>query len=257
MGSPLVPDTTVSVSAENGPIVVQPPTNNMPELTVKRTMKRNKAYVLVPPAPYRLSDKGSHSDRRSQANSSTSALLVTRDELQLTVNRPEQGVPPSQVDGKVPKALTIASTPSLSDIGISIPTTVRKPGSFIIHTPHITQSIGHPVEPVNPRTFNPPLVANPVAAQSIIKGSYGTLKFNKSKDKSTSISSNNTTIVTSTDTQGGCKLPNLPQSQPPPPMSLPELSNALSESTLQSIADKVIHKLVSNLFISIYSLNDD
>ena len=107
------------------------------ELTLRRTMRRKalvpvpsaphhikhakkrKAYVLVPPAPYRiktmreayvsaspaphrLPGQGSHSHRRSHANPSTSALLVTRGELQPTVNRPEQRVPLSQVDGKAP-----------------------------------------------------------------------------------------------------------------------------------------------------------
>ena len=255
MESTLVPDAAVSISAENDPIVVQPPTNNTPELTVKRTMKR-KAYVLVPPAPYRLPGQGSHSHRKSQANASTSAPLVTRDELQPTINRPEQRVPPSQVDGvdgKVSKAPTTASIPSLSDIGISIPTTVRKPGSFIIHTlPHvITQPSEQKVEPVNPRT-KPPHVGNPVTAQVITKGSIATLKFKKSKVKPTPSSSSNTTIVASTDTQGGRKPPNLPQSQPAPPMTLPEVSNTLTELAAKSIADKVMDRvdfmLVSNYF---------
>ena len=242
-----MPDATVSISVENGPIVVQPPTNNTPELAVKRTMKR-KAYVLVPAAPYRL-DQGSHSHQRSQTNSSTSALLVTRDKPQPTVNRPERRVLPSKVNGKVSKAPTIASTPSLSDIGISVPTTVRKPGSFIIHTPHVTQSIEHLVEPVNPRTFRPLHIANPVAAQSITKKPITALKFNKLKVQPASLSSINSPIMASTDTQGGRKSPNLPQSQPAP---LPEV--ALNEVTAQSIADKVIDKLVSN-YIFIY-LND-
>ena len=249
-----MPDATVSISVENGPIAIQPPTNNTLELAVKRTMKR-KAYVLVPAAPYRLLDQGSHSHQRSQTNSSISALLVTRDKCQPTVNRPEQRVLPSQVDGKVSKAPIITSTPSLSDIGISIPTTVRKPGSFIIHTPHVTQSIEHLVEPVNPRTFRPPHIANPVAAQSITKRSIATFKFNKFKVQPKSLSSNDTSDVASTDTQGGRKSPNLPQSQPAPPMPLPEATNAFTELTAQSIADIVIHKLVSN-YIFIYSLND-
>jgi hypothetical protein len=233
-----VPDATVSIPAENGSIVVQPPTNNTPELTVKRTLKR-KAYVLVPPAPYRLPGQGSHSHRGSQANSVTSALSVIRDELQPTVNRPEQTVPPSKVP-KAPKA----SIPSLSDIGISVPTTVRKPGSFIIHTPVATQSTEHLVEPVNPRT-KPSHVGNPVTAQVITKGSIAKLKFNKSSVKQTPSSSNNTTTVASTDTKGGRKHPNLPQSQPTPPMALP----ALTELTAQSIAEKVFdYMLVSNYF---------
>ena len=239
--STLVPTATLSIST---PIVVQPPTNNTPELTVKRTMKR-KAYVLVPAAPYRLHGLGSNSHRRSQANSSTTASLVTRDELQPKVNRPEQRVPPSQVDGKVPKATTITSTPSLSDIGISIPTTVRKPGSCIIHTPHVTQSIEHLVGPVDPRAFKPPYVTNPVAAQSITK-KKPFAAFKISKVKLTPSSSNNTTLVANTDNQGDRKSPNLPQPQLAPPMALPEVSNALAELAAQSIAEKVIHKLVSN-----------
>ena len=49
----------------------------------------------MPPAPYPLPGEGGHSrrTRRSHANSSASALLVTRDELQ---PRPEQKMPPSQ-----------------------------------------------------------------------------------------------------------------------------------------------------------------
>lgn len=240
MESILLPDSTESISAENAPIVVQPPTNNTPELTVRHTMKR-KVYVLVPPAPY----------RRIQANSSTSELLITRDELQPSVNRPEQRVSPSQVDAEVPKAPTTASTPSLSDIGISIPTTVRKPGPYIIHAlPHvITQSIENLVEPVNPRT-KPLHVGNPVTAQIITKGSIAALKFKKSKAKPTPSSSNNTTIVASTDNKGGRKSPNLHQSQPTPPMPLPEVSNVFTELTAQSIANKVMDRvefmLVSN-----------
>ena len=248
--STLVPDTTVSVSAENGPVVVQPPTNNTPEVTGKRVMK-TKAYVLVPPAPYPTPGQGSHSHRRSQANSSTSAPLVIRDVLRPTVNKPEQRVPPSQVDGKVPKEPTMASTPSLSDISISIPTTVREPGPFIIHTPHvITQSTEHLVEPVNPRT-KAPHVGNPVTAQVITKGSMNTLRFKKSKTKPTPSSSNNTTTVASTDTQGGRKHPNQPQSQPTPPTPLPEVPNAFTELTAKSIADQVMDRfdmLVSNYF---------
>jgi hypothetical protein len=244
MRSTLVPNTTPSsISAETGLIDVQPPTNNTPEITVKRTI--NRAYVFVPAAPYRLPVQGSHSHRRSQANS-TSALLVTGDEIQPTVKRPEHKMPPLQVDGKVPKARTIASTPSLSDIGISIPTTVRKPGSFILHAPHvITQSIEHPEKFVNPTCKS--TVGNPVRVQ--------TLRFSKLKKPTTSSSSKNTLIVANTDTQGGVKSPNLPQSQPTPPMPLPEVSNAITEITLQSIADRV-HKLLVSVIISIYSFND-
>lgn len=249
--STLVPDSTESISAENGPIVVRPPTNHTPELTV-RHMKR-EVYVLVPPAPYRLPGQGSRSHRKSQAKSSTSKLFVSQDEIQPTVNRPEQRVTPSQEDGKVPKAPTTAHSPSLSDIGISIPTIVRKPGSFIMHTlPHIiTQSNENLVEPVNPRT-KPLHVGNPVTAQVITKASIGALKFKRSQVKPTPSSSNNTTIVASTDIKGGRNSPNLPQSQPAPPMPLPEVSNVLNERTAQSIAnivmDRVGFMLVSNYF---------
>jgi hypothetical protein len=100
------------------------------------------------------------------------------------------------------------------------------------------------VGPVNPR----PHVGNPVTAQVITKGSIATLKlkFNKSKVKPTPSSSSNTTIVASTDTQGGRKPPILPQSQPKPSMTLPEV--ALTELTTQ-IAEKVIDYMwVSNYF---------
>ena len=296
MESTPVPEVTISISAENDPIVDEPPANNTPELTVKRTFKR-KVFVLVPPAPYRLRGQGSHSHRRSQANSSISAPSVTRDELQSTVNRPKQIALPSQVNSKVPypfrgqgshshrksrtssstsaplvtrnelqptvnrpklhsqvnskvsKAPIVASTLSLSDIGISIPTTVRKPGSFIIHTPHIIpQSTERLVGSVNPRT-KPLHVGNPVTAQVITKGSIAKLKFNKSKVKPTPSSSKDTTIVASIDIQGGCKPPILPQPQPTPPMTLPEVSNALTELTAQSIAEKVIDYMwVSDYF---------
>jgi hypothetical protein len=110
--------------------------------------------------------------------------------------------------------------------------------------------------PVNPRT-KPLHVGNPVTAQVITKGPIATLKFNKSKIKPTPSSSNNTTIVARTDTQGSCKPPTLPQSQPTPPMTLPEVSSALTELTVQSIAEKVFaekvfdYMLVSDYFWSI------
>ena len=247
--STLVPEATVPVSTEIGPIVAHPPTRDMPELSVKPTMKR-RVYVLVPPAPYALPH---HSNRRNQANSSTSVPLVTQDEPQSTVNRPEQEVPPSQVDDKVPK--------TLSDIGISIPTTVRKPGSFIIHTlPHITtQSTEHLMKSVIPRAKTPH-VGNPVTTQVITKGSISTLKFKKSKVKSTPSSSNNnnnnndnnTTVVASTDIQGGPKSPKLAQLLPKPPLPLPDVSNDVTELAAQSIANKVMDRvdfmLVSNHF---------
>ena len=233
-----MPDATASISAERDPIVVQPPTNNTPEPTVKRSMKQ-KVFVLVPPAPYSLSGQGRRS-HRSRASSSISPV---------TVNKPEST---SQVDSNVLKAPSIASTPSLSDIGISIPTTVRKPGTYIMHTvPHVIPQITeHLVEPVNPRT-KPPHVGNPVTAQVITKGSIATLKFKKSKVKPTPSSSNNTTIVASTDTQGGLKSPNLPQSQPTSPMPLPEVSSSFTELTMQSIVEKFFDYVVSsycNLF---------
>jgi hypothetical protein len=318
-----VPEASVPVSAETGPIVVPPQANDMPELSVKRTTKR-KAFVLVPPAPYRLhegsqsnranystfvpsvtrdelqptvnkpeqsnrrsyenssssvplvtrdelpsqptvnkpdqSNRGSQancstsvplvaedelrpkvhkpeqSNRGSQAKSSTSVPLVARDDLQPTVNSAEQRGPSSQVDAKVPK--------TLSDIGISIPTTVRKPGSFIIHTlPHIiTQATEHLVDLVTPRT-KPPHVGNPVTAQVITKGSISTLKFKKSIVKSSPSSSNNTAAVVSTDSQGDPKSSKLPQSQPKPPMPQPEVSNDVTELAAQSIANKVMDRV--------------
>ena len=257
-----MPDATVPVSAETCPMVVQPPTNSMPELTVKRTMKR-KAYVLVPPAPYCLSRQGSHNNLRSKANSSTSVPLVIRDELRPTVNKPEQRVPPqmgesqlvtrnevqptaSQVDGKVPPKM-------LSDIGISVPTTVRRPGSFIIHTfPQDrtrTQSTEHIMEPVNPRTKSPH-VGNPITKGST-KKSISSFKFKKFKAKSTPSSLNKTAVVTSTDTQGRPKSPKLPQSQPKLSMSNPEVSNDVTEiatKVLERVLEKVDSMWVSNYF---------
>ena len=235
METTLVPDATVPVSDETGPIVVQPPTNNVPEPTVKPTKKR-KVYVLVPPAPYPLPH---HSDQRNQANSPTPVPLVTRDELQPTVNKPEQRAPSSEVGGKVLK--------TLSDIGISIPTTVRISGSYIIHSlPHImTQSTEHSMEPVNPR-HKPPHAGNPVTAQVITKGStkpISTFKFNRSnKVNPTPSSSNNatdTTVVASPYAQEVPESPKLPQSQPKPPMPLPEVSNDLTELAMQSIVTVV------------------
>lgn len=292
MESTLVPDATVPVSVETCPIVVQPPTNSMPELTIKRTMKR-KAYVLVPPAPYplRLPRQGCHNNLRSQANSSTSVPLVIRDELQFTVNKPEQRAPPSQMDGEshsnrrskanssTSVSLVTRNEPqptvnrpeqrlsqvdgkvppkTLSDIGISVPTTVRRPGSFIIHTfPQVrtrTQSTEHIMEPVNPRTKSP-YVGNPVTAQVITKGStkksLSSLKFKKSKAKSTPSSSNKTAVVTSTDTQGRPKSPKLPQSQPKLSMSNPEVSNDVTEiaaKVLERVLEKVDSMWVSNYF---------
>ena len=83
-----------------------------PKVTIMPTIKKNRAYVLVPPAPYRLPGQGSHSRRRSQPNSSFSTLLarvVTGGEFKPTVNRPEQRVPPSHL-------------PTLSDVMRSSPT---------------------------------------------------------------------------------------------------------------------------------------
>lgn len=247
MESTLVPDATVTISVETGPIAVQPRVNNMPELTVKHTKKR-RVYVSVPdapyplPSPYHLLRQGRQINRKRQENSTTSVPLVTRDELQPEVNKPEQSMPPSQVADKVPK--------TLSDIGISIPTTVRKPGSFIIHTlPHvIKQSTEHPVEPVNPRP-KPPHVGNPVTTQVITKGLFSAhkLKFKKSKDKQTPSSSNDTATVASTDTQGSRNSPNVPQPQPQPSMAIPDLSNAveLLVNTVMEM-ERVTSKLVSN-----------
>lgn len=333
-----MPGDTAPLSAETCPVVVQPPTNSMPEFTVKHTMKR-KAYVLVPPAPYRfrLSHQGSHNNRRIQANSSTSVPLVIQ-ELQPTVNKPEQRVPPSQVDNKshsnrksqansstsVPLVIRDGLQPTIdkteqrmppsqhvdveghsnwrsqansstsvplmtgdelqrtvnmpeqrpsqvdgkvpitpSDIGISIPTTVRRPGSFIIHTfPHvIAQSTGHIVEPVNPRTKSPH-VGNPVTAQVITKGStkksISTFKFKKSKVKSTPSSSNNTTVVANTDTQGGPKSSRLPQPQPQPKPSMPNPEVSSNDVTELASLTKVMEKVVDLMLVSnylIYSLN--
>ena len=53
-----------------------PPTNKQgwTTLPIMRT-KKNKAYVSVPPAPYRLPGQGNRNRRRSDGKSSTSALL--------------------------------------------------------------------------------------------------------------------------------------------------------------------------------------
>jgi hypothetical protein len=251
MGSTLVSDATASVSTRNGPVVVQLPTKGVPEVTVKRTMK-TKVYVLVPPAPYRYRflDQDSKTHQRSQADSSSSALLVTRDELQHTVNGHEQRVPPSQVNYKVPKAPTILkpSTPSLSDIGISIPTTVRKPGSYIIHTPQviprnrIPERLVEPIMPPTARPSRPPHVSNPVTAQVITKGSLAPFKFTKSIPSKISPSSNNPTVVANPSTQED---PSLPQEQPTlPPAPLPRAANVLAstELTASEIAKEVIQR---------------
>lgn len=237
----------VSVSTDNRPIGVQSPTKNVPEITVKRTMK-TKVYVLVPRAPYRYRflDRDSDTHQRSQADASTSALSVTRDELQHTVNGHEQRVPRLQVNCKVPKASTILkpSTPSLSDIGISIPTTVRKPGSFVIHTPQVTPRNRIPerlVEPIMPpitRPSRPPHVSNPVTGQVITKGSLAPFKFTKSIPSKISSSANNHTIVAKPSTQED---PSLPQEQPTLPSA--RAANVLSsELTASEIAKEVIQR---------------
>ena len=249
MGSTLVPDGTVSVSTENGP----------PTKRVKRSMK-TRAYVLVPDARYRyrLPDQDDDTRRRSQMNSSTSALSVTREEPQDTVERHEQRASPLQleVNCEVPQAPILKSSAlSLSDIGISIPTTVRKAGSFIIHTPQVvprngffteeTVSTERLVEPVNPtaRPSKPPHVANRVTTQIITKRSLALPKFKHSepsKVRPKLSSSNNTTTVASTLTGG----PSLPQSQSTlPSMPLPEAANiSSSKLTAQEIAEAVIHR---------------
>ena len=259
MGSTLVPDATVSVSTGNCPIIAQPPTNSMPEIIVKRATKR-KAYVLVPRAPYRyrFPDQDSDTRRGNQANSSASAPLETQVEVQHPLDSHEQRTPPLQVQVNCEATILKPSTLSLSDIGISIPTTVRKPGSFIMHTPQIiphnrilaeetasTERLAKPVNPPTTRPYKPPHVANPVTAQVITKGSLAPLKFNKSKPskvRSMSSFSNDTIIVASTSTQGSSSLPQL---QPtPPPVPLPEAANVSSstELTAREIADAVINR---------------
>lgn len=64
IGSTLVPDATIS--ANSGPVVVQPSTSSKCDLAAKHK-KRNMVYVLV--SPYSLLGKSTNSQRKRQASS--------------------------------------------------------------------------------------------------------------------------------------------------------------------------------------------
>lgn len=214
----LVPAISVSTESASISIAIEPPTGSISNLTVKlkRTLKR-KAYVLVPEAPY-----------------PTSALFLTPREPQPIVNKSEQRVLlPLQENCKVPESRTIAKLPTLSEIGISIPTTVRRPGSFIVHSiipgnPPIAEeapSIKRPVKPTTTRTSK--RTGNCVTGQVITKASIAKLKFNKSKT-----SQPKPTVVASTSTQ--------PEVQPaPPPMEPSETTNISLSTQLDSVAASI------------------
>lgn len=253
----LVLDTTATVSTECGPVVVHPPTSIMPNSADTRKRKR-RPYVLVPPAPYRLPSQGSDSQRRTQAVSSTSALSSTQHGPQHMVNRPEQRVPSLQEKLNVPKALTTfkPSNQTLSDIGISIPTTVRKSGSFIIHTHEIIPRdevpaqmppTERPLQSFTARISKPPHVANPVTAQVITKKRpMSGFKINKTKPTTSKPppSSSNDTTVFSTSTQEVGRKPSLLESQPaPPPISPSEIANVFPVEFAASFAEAVVSQV--------------
>ncbi|KAF8798182.1 hypothetical protein BYT27DRAFT_6922620 [Phlegmacium glaucopus] len=268
MRSMLILDTTVSVSTECGPVVVQPPTSTTANSV--KGKRKGKPYVLVPPAPYRIPSQGSDSQRRSQqAASSTSAPLSTQHGPEDMLDRPGRRVPSLQEKLNAPKALTTfePSTQTLSDIGISVPTTVRRSGSFIIHTRDVVprdrtpaegvSATERPVEPVKSHTTRaskPPHVANPVTGRIITRGSLSNLKFNKSnksnKSKAThskpppsSSNDSDATAVTSTNTQEGFKS-TLPDPQlVPPPLSPSEIASVFPVKLAASFAEAVMHQV--------------